>query len=185
MPDLIREVGNVDLCQAALWGGTLTVVFAINQFLFSPTVGGLSDAYGRRPVLLIALLVMSLDYLVMAFAQSLWLLFVGRFIGGITAATHATAGAYMADISDSQDKAKNFGLLGAAFGVGFVLGPMLGGQLAEYGSRAPFYAAAALAFAWHSPIRCLVTLFYLSRSNKIKGARSTGVVPILSAHSSK
>ena len=91
MPDLIQEVGNVDLSQAAIWGGTLTVVFAINQFLFSPTVGGLSDAYGRRPVLLIALLVMSLDYLVMAFAQSLWLLFVGRFIGGITAATHSTA----------------------------------------------------------------------------------------------
>jgi len=147
MPDLIQEVGNVDLSQAALWSGALTVVFAINQFLFSPTVGGLSDAYGRRPVLLIALLVMSFDYLVMAFAQSLWLLFVMRFIGGITAATHSTAAAYMADISESQDKAKNFGLLGAAFGVGFILGPMLGGLLAEYGSRAPFFAAATLAFA--------------------------------------
>lgn len=146
MPDLIQEVGNVDLSQAALWGGWLTVVFAINQFLFAPTVGGLSDAYGRRPVLLIALFIMSLDYLLMAFAQSLWLLFVGRFIGGITAATQSTAGAYMADISTSDDKAKNFGLLGAAFGVGFILGPMLGGLLAEYGSRAPFYAAAALAF---------------------------------------
>jgi len=147
MPDLIQEVGNFDLSQAAKWSGTLTVVYAINQFLFSPTVGGLSDAYGRRPVLLIALLVMSLDYLVMAFAQSLWLLFIGRFIGGITAATHSTAAAYMADISASKDKAKNFGLLGAAFGVGFVLGPMLGGFLAEYGSRAPFFAAATLAFA--------------------------------------
>jgi MFS transporter, DHA1 family, tetracycline resistance protein len=147
MPDLIQEVGNVDLSQAALWGGALTVVYAINQFLFSPTIGSLSDAYGRRKVLLIALFVMSLDYLVMAVAQSLWLLFVGRFIGGITAATHATAGAYMADISSQKDKAKNFGLLGAAFGVGFILGPMLGGLLAEYGSRAPFYAAAAFAFA--------------------------------------
>lgn len=147
MPELIQEVGNVDLSQAALWGGTLTVVYAINQFLFSPTVGGLSDAYGRRPVLLIALLIMSLDYLVMALAQSLWLLFIGRFIGGITAATQSTAAAFMADISTSKDKAKNFGLLGAAFGVGFILGPLLGGLLAEYGSRAPFYAAAALAFA--------------------------------------
>jgi len=147
MPDLIREVGNVDLSQAALWGGTLTVVFAINQFLFSPIVGGLSDAYGRRPVLLVALFVMALDYLVMAVAQSMWLLFVGRIVGGITAATQSTAAAYMADISTSEDKAKNFGLIGAAFGVGFILGPLVGGLLAEYGSRAPFYAAAAIAFA--------------------------------------
>jgi len=142
MPDLIREVGNVDLSQAALWGGTLTVVYAINQFIFSPAVGGLSDAYGRRPVLLIALFVMAADYLIMGFAQSLWLLFIGRFIGGITAATQSTAAAYMADISTSEDKAKNFGLLGAAFGIGFILGPMIGGLLAEYGSRAPFFAAA-------------------------------------------
>ena len=147
MPDLIREVGSVDLSQAALWGGLLTVVFAINQFLFSPIVGGLSDAYGRRPVLLVALFIMALDYLVMGVAQSLWLLFIGRFVGGITAATQSTAAAYMADISSSEDKAKNFGLLGAAFGVGFVLGPMVGGLLAEFGSRAPFFAAAAIAFA--------------------------------------
>ena len=146
MPDLIQEVGNFDLSQAALWGGTLTVVFAINQFLFSPALGGLSDAYGRRPVLLVALFVMALDYLVMALAQSLWLLFIGRVVGGITAATQSTASAYMADISNKEDKAKNFGLLGAAFGVGFILGPMLGGLLSEYGSRAPFYAAAAIAF---------------------------------------
>ena len=146
MPDLIQEVGNFDLSQAALWGGTLTVVFAINQFLFSPVLGGLSDAYGRRPVLLVALFVMALDYLVMALAQSLWLLFIGRVVGGITAATQSTASAYMADISNKEDKAKNFGLLGAAFGVGFILGPMLGGLLSEYGSRAPFYAAAAIAF---------------------------------------
>ena len=147
MPDLIREVGSVDLSQAALWGGMLTVVFAINQFLFSPIVGGLSDAYGRRPVLLVALFIMALDYLVMGVAQSLWLLFIGRFVGGITAATQSTAAAYMADISSSEDKAKNFGLLGAAFGVGFVLGPMVGGLLAEFGSRAPFFAAATIAFA--------------------------------------
>ncbi len=147
MPDLIREVGNMDLSEAALWGGSLTVVFAINQFLFSPFIGGLSDTYGRRPVLLVALVVMALDYLVMGFAQSMWLLFLGRFVGGITAATQSTASAYMADISTNEDKAKNFGLLGAAFGVGFILGPMLGGLLAEYGSRAPFFAAATIAFA--------------------------------------
>ena len=167
MPDLIQEVGNVDLSQAAIWGGALTVIYAINQFLFSPTVGGLSDAYGRRPVLLIALLVMSLDYLVMAFAPSLWLLFLGRFIGGITAATHSAAAAYMADISTSEDKAKNFGLLGAAFGVGFILGPMLGGLLAEFGSRAPFFAAAALAFA-----NMLLGYFFLPESLKKASRRA-------------
>jgi len=100
MPDLIREIGDVNLSQAALWGGTLTVVYAINQFIFSPA-----------------------------------------------AATQSTAAAYMADISTSEDKAKNFGLLGAAFGIGFILGPMIGGLLAEFGSRAPFFAAAAIAFA--------------------------------------
>lgn len=147
MPDLIREVGKVDLSQAAIWGGAMTVVYAINQFLFSPTLGGLSDAYGRRPVLLIALFVMAADYLIMGIAQNLWLLFVGRFIGGITAATQSTAAAYMADISAPEEKAKNFGLLGAAFGVGFILGPVIGGLLADFGSRAPFFAAAAIAFA--------------------------------------
>ncbi len=146
MPDLIREVGDMNLSEAALWGGALTAAFAVNQFLFSPTLGSLSDAYGRRPVLLVALLIMALDYLLMALAQTMWLLFIGRIIGGITAATQSTASAYMADISSDEDKAKNFGILGAAFGVGFILGPMLGGLLAEYGSRAPFYAAALLAF---------------------------------------
>lgn len=146
MPDLIQEVGNYNLSDAAKWGGLLTVVFAINQFLFSPTLGGLSDAYGRRPVLLVALLVMTIDYLVLVFAQSMWLLFAARFVGGITAATQSTASAYMADISSDEDKAKNFGLLGAAFGVGFILGPLVGGALAEYGSRAPFLAAATLTF---------------------------------------
>ena len=146
MPDLIREVGDVSLSNAALWGGLLTVVYALNQFVFSPVIGGLSDAYGRRPVLLISLLIMAIDYLIMAFATAMWLLFVGRFIGGIVAATQSTASAYMADISSKEEKAKNFGLLGAAFGVGFILGPLLGGLLSEFGSRAPFFAAAAISF---------------------------------------
>lgn len=145
MPDLIREVQGGTLATAALWGGVLSTAFAVMQFLFGPMVGNLSDRYGRRPVLLISLAVMALDYLVMAVAGTIWLLLLGRVVGGITAATQSTASAYMADISRPQDKAANFGLIGAAFGAGFVLGPLIGGLLGEFGTRAPFYAAAALA----------------------------------------
>lgn len=145
MPALLQEVQGGSLANAALWGGVMSTVFAVMQFLFGPVIGNLSDRFGRRPVLLISLVVMSLDYLVMAVAGSIWLLLIGRVVGGITAATHSTAGAYMADISAPRDKAANFGLIGAAFGIGFVLGPLIGGLLGEYGTRAPFYAAAALA----------------------------------------
>lgn len=145
MPALLREIGDIPLSQAAIWGGALTTVFAVMQFFFSPIVGALSDRFGRRPVLLISLLVMALDYLVMAVAQTFWLLFLARIVAGITAATQSAATAAIADISKPEEKAARFGLVGAAFGVGFVLGPMIGGILGEYGTRAPFYAAAALA----------------------------------------
>lgn len=145
MPDLLQDVGARDLSTAALWGGVLATSFAAMQFLFGPVIGGLSDRFGRRPVLLISLVIMALDYLVMAIAGSLWLLLLGRTIGGIAAATQPTANAFMADISAPEDRAANFGLIGAAFGAGFVLGPLLGGLLAEFGTRAPFYAAALLA----------------------------------------
>ena len=145
MPDLIREVNGGDLSNAALWGGVMATTFAAMQFLFGPVMGGLSDRFGRRPVLLIALVVMAADYVLMSIAGSIWLLMVGRVIGGITAATHATAAAYMADISKPEDRAANFGLIGAGFGVGFILGPLMGGVLAEYGTRAPFWAATVLA----------------------------------------
>lgn len=145
MPDLIREVQGGSLANAALWGGVLASAFAVMQFLFSPVVGNLSDRFGRRPVMLVSLFAMAIDYLIMAFAGSIWLLVVGRILGGITAATHSTANAYMADISKPEQKAANFGLIGAAFGLGFVLGPMIGGMLGTFGTRAPFYAAAALS----------------------------------------
>ncbi|MDU9002936.1 TCR/Tet family MFS transporter [Sedimentitalea todarodis] len=153
MPALILEVQGGSLASAALWGGVLSTVFAVMQFLFSPLLGNLSDRYGRRPVLLLSLVVMVLDYILMAVASTMWLLVIGRIIGGITAATHGTASAYMADISKPGEKAANFGLIGAGFGVGFVLGPLAGGLLGEYGTRAPFYAAAVLAalnavFGW-------------------------------------
>jgi len=147
MPDLIQEVEGQGIGEAAVWGGILATIFAAMQFIFGPTVGNLSDRYGRRPVLIISLVIMAFDYVLMALAHTIWLLIIGRIIGGITAATQSTSAAYMADISKPEEKAANFGLIGAAFGVGFVIGPMFGGLLAEYGTRAPFWAAAFLAAA--------------------------------------
>jgi DHA1 family tetracycline resistance protein-like MFS transporter len=146
-PDLIRELLGKGLAEAALWGGALTASFAIMQFLFSPAIGGLSDRYGRKPVLLLSLFVVGVDYVIMGFTGSIWVLLIGRIIAGIASATHSTATAFIADISKPEEKAQNFGLIGAAFGVGFILGPMIGGLLSEFGSRAPFFAAAILAFA--------------------------------------
>ncbi len=147
MPDLIQEVEGEGLGEAAVWGGILATIFAAMQFLFGPTLGSLSDRYGRRPILIGSLVIMAFDYVLMAVAGTITWLIIARIIGGITAATQSTSAAYMADISTPEEKAANFGLIGAAFGVGFVLGPMIGGLLAEYGTRAPFWAAAALAMA--------------------------------------
>ncbi len=145
LPELIRELTGEGLAGAALWGGVLTTAFAAMQFLFGPTLGNLSDRWGRRPILLISLGVMALVYLVMGLTSSIWLLLAARIIAGITAATQSTAMAYIADVSLAEEKAANFGLFGAAFGIGFVLGPLAGGILGELGTRAPFYAAALLA----------------------------------------
>ncbi|WP_281858884.1 TCR/Tet family MFS transporter [Litoreibacter halocynthiae] len=147
MPQLIQDVGHTDISGAAVWGGILSAVFAFMQFMFSPMVGSLSDRFGRRPVLLTSNAAMAFDYVLMALAGTIWLLLIGRIIGGVTAATHATANAFMADVSPREKKSQNFGLIGAAFGVGFVLGPVIGGLLAELGPRAPFWAAAILAGA--------------------------------------
>ena len=147
MPALIAEIHGGTVGNAAVWGGLLSTAFAVMQFLFGPVVGGLSDRYGRRPVLLISLGFMCLDYVMMAFAGSIGLLFITRVLGGITAATYSTATAYIADVSPPDQKSANFGLVGAAFGIGFVFGPAIGGALAEFGTRAPFVAAAALAGA--------------------------------------
>ncbi|QGY00390.1 MFS transporter [Roseovarius faecimaris] len=145
MPDLIQEVRGAGLANAALWGGVLSTTFAVMQFGFGPVIGNLSDRFGRRPVLLISLAVMAADYVVMALAGTIWLLLIGRIVGGITAATHATAMAFMSDIQPRDKRGQGFGLISAAFGMGFVLGPAIGGWLGDVGTRAPFYAAAALA----------------------------------------
>jgi DHA1 family tetracycline resistance protein-like MFS transporter len=147
MPDLIQEVTSLSLSDAALWGGVLATSFAVMQFLFGPVIGALSDRFGRRPILLVSLLIMGLDYLVMAVAPTIWLLLIARIVAGITAATYATATAFIADITPPDQRGSRFGLIGAGFGVGFVLGPLIGGLLAGIDTRAPFYAAAVLAFA--------------------------------------
>jgi MFS transporter, DHA1 family, tetracycline resistance protein len=147
MPDLIESVTGGSLSQAALWGGLLSTSYAVMQFLFGPIIGSLSDRFGRRPILLISLLVMSLDYLVMAMAPTIWLLLAARVVAGITAATYSTATAFIADITPPEKRGARFGLIGACFGVGFVAGPLIGGLLASIDLHAPFYAAAALALA--------------------------------------
>jgi len=147
MPELIRALTGQGIAEAAYWGGLIAFSYAAMQVLFGPIVGNLSDAHGRKPVLLFSLIAMGIDYFVMALAGSVWLLFLARIVSGITGATYATAYAYVTDLSTREKRAANFGLVGAAFGVGFVLGPALGGVLGELGTRAPFWAAGILALA--------------------------------------
>ena len=186
MPDLLEEVTGSTVANAALWGGVLATAYAAMQFVFGPIVGNLSDRYGRRPVLLSALAVMTADYLLMSLAHTVWLLLLGRLIAGITAATHAAAGAYIADISAPEERAKNFGLIGAAFGVGFVAGPLIGGLLAGIDSRAPFYAAAAMAAAnlalgWfvlpETVTDAIRRPFSWARANPLASFRAIGKLP--------
>ena len=144
MPDLIAQLKNISINEASPYGAWLLSVYAITQFLFAPVIGNLSDKYGRRPVLLASLLGFGIDYIFLALAPTYGWLFAGRIIAGITGASFTTATAYIADVSTPETRAKNFGMIGAAFGLGFVLGPALGGLLAGLGTRVPFYAAAIL-----------------------------------------
>lgn len=144
VPDLIKELINGSLADAAVYGGWLMFSYAFMQFIFSPIMGGLGDQFGRRPVLLASLFGFGVDYLLLAWAPTIGWLFVGRILAGITGASMTTASAYIADISKPEDRAKNFGMIGAAFGLGFIIGPVIGGLLGAYGSRVPFIAAAVL-----------------------------------------
>ena len=146
IPKLLQELNHSDISEAAQLGGWLAFAYAFTQFLFAPFMGSLSDRFGRRPVLLISLIAFSVDYLVLALAPTVAWLFVGRIVAGITGASISTAMAYISDVSTPENKAKNFGLVGAAFGIGFIIGPVIGGLLGQYGSRVPFYAAAILCF---------------------------------------
>ncbi len=144
MPELISQLKGIAVNEASSYGALLLSVYAITQFIFAPVIGNLSDKYGRRPVLLASLLGFGIDYIILALAPTYGWLFAGRIIAGITGASFTTASAYIADVSTAETRAKNFGLIGAAFGIGFVIGPALGGVLATLGIRAPFYAAAIL-----------------------------------------
>ncbi|UPT71773.1 MAG: TCR/Tet family MFS transporter [Flavobacterium sp. JAD_PAG50586_2] len=151
IPKLIKELINADISEAAKIGGWLTFAYAITQFLFAPLIGNLSDKFGRRPIILISLFAFALDYLLLAFSPTIGWLFIGRIIAGLTGASITTASAYIADVSTPENRAKNFGMIGAAFGLGFIIGPVIGGLLGQYGSRVPFYAAAIL---------CLLNFLY-------------------------
>jgi len=167
LPKLIEELIHGNISMASRYAGWLTFAYAIMQFLFSPFLGNLSDKFGRRPILLFSLFGFGVDYVFLSFAPTIGWLFVGRIIAGITGASFTTATAYIADISAPEDRAKNFGLIGAAFGLGFIIGPVVGGLLGQYGSRVPFLAAAALAF-----INFFYGLFVLPESLPVKNRRS-------------
>ncbi|MCC7132763.1 MAG: TCR/Tet family MFS transporter, partial [Gemmatimonadales bacterium] len=166
MPKLITEVTGGTLSDAARWGGWMTFAYAVMQFAFAPIMGGLSDRFGRRPVLLASLFGFGVDYIFLALAPTIGWLFVGRVVAGIMGASFTTAAAYIADISPPAKRAQNFGIIGAVFGIGFILGPMIGGLLGPYGSRVPFMAAAGLTL-----INWLYGLFVLPESLALEHRR--------------
>ena len=145
-PKLITELTGQGMSEAARWGGWLFFVYALMQFFCAPAIGNLSDRFGRRPILITSLAVLGVDYLITALAPTIIWLFVARLLSGIAGAAYPTANAYIADVSPPEERAANFGLVGAAFGIGFVVGPAIGGVLGQHGARLPFYVSAVIAF---------------------------------------
>ncbi|KAA2219212.1 TCR/Tet family MFS transporter [Maribacter flavus] len=174
IPDLIMELTGEGTAMAVIYGMWLTTAFAGIQFLFSPVLGEISDKFGRRPILLLALLGLSIDYLIHAWAPSITWLFLGRFLAGITGASFTVASAYIADVSTKENKAKNFGLIGAAFGLGFIIGPGVGGFFGEIDIRLPFYIAAGLTFA-----NFLFGLFFVPESLTPENRRAINLTKMI------
>ena len=145
LPELIKDFAGGSTALAGRWFGVLASTYALTQFVFAPVLGALSDRVGRRPVILISLFGLGIDYIIMGFAPTLAWLFVGRLVAGVMGASITTANAYIADVSKPENRARNFGLIGVAFGLGFIFGPALGGVLGGIGLRLPFFVAAGLA----------------------------------------
>ena len=169
MPDLMERVGAASTAEGALWGGIMMSAYAAAMFLCGPIIGSLSDAYGRKPILIAALLTLTLDYVIMAMAQTYWVLLLGRIIAGMAGATYITATAYISDIAKPEQRGASFGMIGAAFGIGFVLGPALGGMASGLHITAPFWIAAGL-----SALNVAFGLFILPESLKPENRRSFG-----------
>ena len=191
LPRLIEEVSGANLAGASIWGGWLFFAYGGMQFLFGPAIGNLSDAVGRRPVLLLSVFGLAVDYLLTGFAPNMIWLFVGRIFAGICGASYTTANAFLADVTAPPDRAKVFGMMGAAFGLGFVIGPAIGGLLGSFGPRVPFFVAAGLsilnfAYGWFVLPETLAAEnrrpFSLARANPIGAlkvfAQYRGVVPL-------
>jgi MFS transporter, DHA1 family, tetracycline resistance protein len=167
LPELVKSLSGGDTAAASSWAGWLGSVYALMQFLCAPLLGSLSDQVGRRPVLLISQVGLALDYLLLAYAPSLGWFFVGRVLAGITGANFAAATAYIADISPPEKRAANFGMIGAAFGIGFIIGPLIGGFFGQWGLRLPFLIAGGL-----TAVNGLYGYFMLPESLKAENRRS-------------
>lgn len=169
MPDLMDRVGASSTADGAFWGGVMMAAYAAAMFLFGPIVGSLSDAYGRRPILIAALATLAIDYIIMAMTQTYWVLLVGRVIAGMAGATYITATAYISDIAKPEERGAAFGMIGAAFGVGFIFGPALGGIASGWHITAPFWIAAVF-----SALNVVFGFFILPESLKKENRRAFG-----------
>lgn len=167
MPALIKELTGATLSEASAYGGLMLTVYSLMMFVCSPILGALSDKMGRRPVLLISLFGMAIDYFFLSFAHTITLLFIGRIIAGLCGASITTASAYIADVSTPEKRAQNFGMIGAAFGLGFIIGPVVGGVFSQFGTRVPFMIAGGLSL-----INWLYGYFILPESLKIENRRA-------------
>jgi DHA1 family tetracycline resistance protein-like MFS transporter len=166
LPTLVSSLKGVPINQASSYGAILLFGYAFSQFLFAPVLGNLSDQFGRRPILLLSLFGFSVNYLLLAWAPSFFWLIIGRIVAGVAGSSVSTAGAYIADVSTESTRAKNYGMVGAAFGLGFIIGPAVGGLVASLGVRAPFYAAAVLCL-----LNGLYGYFILPESLSIENRR--------------